>query len=441
LLVGAIGFSWIQREPVEVSFSDEAGAQSGATTPDQDADKAENKNELTAPAAGEVIEPRIDGPSSALLKPFSIRETDRVRAGETLSAAMARHNVTGKDANLIIDSLKKLVNLRGVKRGDALIFEYAISTGEAEQQLAALEYVTMGSIGAPVRYRATRSAGQFLLSRYEPDVKTSVKKLQGRVSGSLYGSMLSAGGDASLVSRFTEFFGHQVDFYRDAQKDDAFKILVETRHADGRFIGYGKVLAAEYNNAGRRYRGFYYASEDGRISGIYDEKGRSLVSGVLTAPMDFARITSKFGSRFHPIQKRMKPHNGVDYGARVGTPFWSVADGVVVEARYSSSAGNMIRVRHKGGVVTEYFHAKSIAKGIYAGARVRQKQVLGYVGTTGNSTGPHLHFGMLVDGRYTNPSKRVIPAGDPVPQRHLTVFRSKVAPMVAHLENESLSQG
>jgi len=431
LLVAAIGVAWMQSDPVEISFSDdESGASVGAPAAPAAVPAATDKD---------LTDPSTDGPSSALFKPFSIRESDRVRSGETLFSAMARRHIARTDANLVVDSLKKLVNLRAVRQGDALIYEYRVADNGVDQELTAVEFVAVGSAGAPVRYRATRGDNEFLLSRYESDIKTSVRKLQGRVTGSLYGSMIGAGGDASLVSRFTEFFGHQIDFYRDAQKDDAFKILVESRYADGRFIGYGKVLAAEYNNAGRRYRGFYYESEDGRIAGIYDEKGNSLVSGILTAPMDFVRITSKFGRRFHPVHGVVRPHNGVDYGARAGTPFWAVADGVVLEARFSSSAGNMVRVQHKNGVMTEYFHAKGFAKGIHRGARVKQKQILGYVGSTGHSTAPHLHFGMKINGRYTNPSKRVVPAGDPVPNRHLTVFRSKVAPMVADLENESLS--
>ena len=286
-----------------------------------------------------------------------------------------------------------------------------------------------------MRYRLERSFdGQWLSHKLETTVTQQKTVLTGRISSSLYEGILSAGGDAVLVNRFSELFGWQLDFYREAQKGDIFKMIVETKYAQGRRIGFGQVLAAEYNNRGRVYQGFRFESDDSKIRGFFDAKGQSIEKGFLRSPMALTRITSRYGQRFHPVLQRQKKHNGVDYGAPTGTPFWSIADGVVLEARYSPTAGRMVRIRHRGGYVTEYFHASRIAAGIRPGSSVRQKQVIGYVGTTGRSTGQHLHFGMMLNKNYVDPSRQRFPAGQPLPTRLVDRYRAHIRPLVEELK-------
>jgi murein DD-endopeptidase MepM/ murein hydrolase activator NlpD len=199
------------------------------------------------------------------------------------------------------------------------------------------------------------------------------------------------------------------------------------------------VLAAEYINAGRTHRGFLFASKDKKVKGLFDDKGNSMEKDFLKNPLELARITSRFGQRFHPVLKRRRQHNGVDYGAARGTPFWAVASGTVVDARYSRTAGNMVRIKHKNGLITEYFHASRFAKGIRKGARVQQRQVIGYVGTTGRSTGPHLHYGMVKRGRHVNPSRQKFGSSTPVPEKHLAEYLKTIAPLLAELDALEIS--
>ncbi len=367
--------------------------------------------------------------------PFMVRITERVGSRETLSQAMTRASIAGPQAVAITDLLAKMINLRTIRAGDVLVVEKGLDYTQAESPINLFELIRQENYGLPVRYRLERSqTGEWLSQKIETTVTEERTVLTGRISSSLYEGILAAGGDAALVNRFSELFGWQVDFYREAQKGDVFKMIVETKHAEGRRIGFGQVLAAEYKSGSRVFQGFRFESEDSGVRGFFDAKGESIEKGFLRSPMALTRITSRYGQRFHPVLQRQKKHNGVDYGAPTGTPFWSIADGVVLEARYSPTAGKMIRVRHRGGYVTEYFHASRIAAGIRPGSTVRQKQVIGYVGTTGRSTGPHLHFGMMLNKNYVDPSRQRFPAGQPLPTRLVERYRAHIKPLVEELK-------
>ncbi|MDA0712576.1 MAG: peptidoglycan DD-metalloendopeptidase family protein [bacterium] len=384
-----------------------------------------------------------------LKDPYLSRVSDRIRSGESLSAALARHGISGQETFKLAEALRKKLNLRGIQPGDVFVIERqqnpqvaaVVVGGSAVSNLIAFELVRLDSFGVPTRFRAVREDAKLLanenltfnVTQIETPVVKRSQAIAGKISSSLYEGILYAGGDPTLVDRFSDVFAWQLDFYREAQKGDGFKMIVEARYADGRFIGYGRVLAAEYNNAGRQYRGFYYESADGQLVGTFDEQGNSLERSFLQSPMELTRITSRYGQRFHPVLRKRKRHNGVDYGAPTGTPFWSIADGVVVEARYSPTAGKMIRIRHPNGYMSEYFHASRIAPNIHVGVAVKQRQVIGYVGTTGRSTGPHLHFGMMLNKQYVNPAKQKFPAGKAVPARLVKNYLSKVKPLIKEL--------
>jgi murein DD-endopeptidase MepM/ murein hydrolase activator NlpD len=278
---------------------------------------------------------------------------------------------------------------------------------------------------------------RFAVEVVDAPVTIAVEGITGSVRGSLYNGLLDAGGDALLVNRFVDVFAWNVDFYRQTQSGDTFRVLVEKRFAtdngEQKFLGWGKVVAAEYVNAGTTFRGFSFASNDQQFAGYYDERGESLQRTFLKNPMEVTRITSSYGSRFHPVLKKQKKHEGVDYGAPTGTPVWSVADGVVVEARYSGSAGNMVLIQHGNGMRTEYFHLSRIGEGVRAGARVEQKQTIGYVGSTGLSTGSHLHFGLLRGGQHLDPAAQKFETAKPLPEGYRAEFDAFVAPLLAQL--------
>jgi len=378
----------------------------------------------------------------SLGQPDTVRITDRVLKGESLSQALQRMGFSQVESATITDLLQKEINLKLIKPSDVIISERQaeeniVSQAKSQPWFESFELARNDPNGVPIRYRIERRsanvANDYVLRKIEPEVQSQVETLSGTINSTLYEGILYAGGEPALVNRFSDFFGWQIDFYREPQKGDTFKMVVETKYVDGRFIGYGRIKAAEYKSGSRVFRGFTYESADGQESGIYDENGLSSEKTFLGSPLEIARVTSRFGARFHPILKKQKVHNGVDYGARVGTPFWSIADGVVLEARYSPSAGNMIRIKHHNGYVTEYFHASKIAHGIRTGVKVRQKQIIGYVGTTGRSTGPHLHFGMMLGKAYVNPIKQNFPRGHQLNKNDIARFKKTIAPLVAEL--------
>lgn len=369
---------------------------------------------------------------------------DALRPNEGMSTALARNGVSANDVSSLVHALKGHLELRSLRAGVSFTLQMKPANSSSKKaDLASLELKTRAASGVPRTIVATRrepavtdlSAGaRFDVAVTDAAIETKVEGVAGSVRSSLYQAMLAAGEDAVLVSKFADVFAWNIDFYRQTQPGDQFKVLVQKRYAGGRFLGYGDVLAAEYVNAGTSHRGFIFASNDGKHTGTYDAEGAALQRTFLKSPMEIARLTSSYGMRFHPVLGRKKKHEGVDYGAAMGTPVWSVADGVVKEARFSKSAGNMILVQHMNGLATEYFHLSRYAQGLKQGARVKQKQVIGFVGSTGMSTGPHLHFGMRKSGAHVDPSKQKFPNAKPVPKNYRTEFNDLVEPLLAQLK-------
>lgn len=384
-------------------------------------------------------------------------EHDLLKPGEALGTALARHGVGADDVSNLVRDLKGVLEVRSLRTGarysvrvdGGVLTRFTFKTTSKDNvprtitasRLPAVDLPVVDVAGPPTR-GSTRTVPverppRFAIDVADAPVTIAVEGVTGTVRGSLYNGMLDAGGDALLVNRFADVFAWNVDFYRQTQSGDTFRVLVEKRFAndDGqqKFLGWGKVVAAEYVNAGTTFRGFSFVSKDEQFSGYYDERGESLQRTFLKNPMEVTRITSSYGSRFHPVLKKQKKHEGVDYGAPTGTPVWSVADGVVVEARYSGSAGNMVLIQHGNGMRTEYFHLSRIGEGVRAGTRVEQKQVIGYVGSTGLSTGPHLHFGLLRGNQHLDPGAQQFEAAKPLPESYRAEFDAFVAPLLAQL--------
>lgn len=370
--------------------------------------------------------------------PVKVTITDRVRSGETLSHALGRHGITGDTVNTLVAALKGTLDMRSIRPGDAytLVEDRAEGTKTAGlTSLDAFEYRPKNSL-APVVIEATKkTAGTgYDVKKTETPVVSKVVALSGVVTSSLYNAMRDRGENIQLVNNFVDVFAWNVDFYRETQKGDRYKVIVEKQYAEGRFVGYGRVLAAEYVNAGEVHRGFRFKSKDEKVHGTFDDKGESIERTFLKSPLEITRVTSNFGQRFHPVLKSWRQHKGIDYGAPRGTPFWAVADGTVERAEYSSTAGNMIVLRHSNGYTSEYFHANAFAPGIRVGTKVRQRQVIGYVGNTGRSTGPHLHFGLLRANGHIDPAKQKFPSAKPVPSTHLEEYTKAIGALRAELE-------
>jgi len=245
---------------------------------------------------------------------------------------------------------------------------------------------------------------------------------KGVIENSLYVSALDAGVKEAIILEFAEAWGWTIDFATQVQSGDRFIILYEKRTRDGKDAGVGRVLAGEFTNGETSYDGYLFEDADGKPA-YYNGNGEAMVKQFLKAPLSYNRITSGFTyARFHPVTQQTGPHLAIDYAAPIGTPIRAVGDGVIRRAGWNGGYGNAIDIHHNDVYDTRYAHLSSFAKGIRAGVRVEQGQVIGYVGSTGWSTGPHLHYEIHKFGTPVNPLLIELPPGDPVAEEKKEAF-------------------
>jgi murein DD-endopeptidase MepM/ murein hydrolase activator NlpD len=254
-------------------------------------------------------------------------------------------------------------------------------------------------------------ANQLIISKkdnsYDVKLKTfpvnsSMFIVTGIINTSLIEAVLKVGEKEELAYEIANILEWEINFFKDIRKGDSFKILLEKKFCDGKFLGYGKIYAIDFVNNGRAVRALRF--EDGKYVGYYSPDGKSMKKGFLKAPLKYSRISSRYThSRLHPVLHIRRPHHGVDYAAPRGTPVHATADGKIIERRYSKSAGNYVKIRHSNGYVTIYMHFSRFRKGQYVGKHVSQGEVIGYVGSTGYATGPHVDYRIKKFGKYLNP--------------------------------------
>jgi murein DD-endopeptidase MepM/ murein hydrolase activator NlpD len=277
--------------------------------------------------------------------------------------------------------------------------------------------------------------GELVATEVRRETDVELVGAGGTIERSLSACITGRGEHPSLVSFFVDVFAYDIDFHVDTHPGDTFRILVEKESIDGAFLRYRRVLAAEYRGKVGAHRAFWWQPPGGKKGRYVDDRGRGVAKTLLKTPLKYTRISSGFDRhRMHPILHREKGHYGVDYAAPRGTPVWASADGTITFRDRKGGAGNMIVLDHGGGLKTVYMHLDSFARGQKVGQRVAQKTVIGYVGSTGLSTGPHLHFGLKVGGRYVDPTEFEMQRGPGVPRKHMKGFRRERARLGARLE-------
>jgi murein DD-endopeptidase MepM/ murein hydrolase activator NlpD len=258
-------------------------------------------------------------------------------------------------------------------------------------------------------------------------VETRVAYAQGAITSNFWNAGLAAGMDDGQIINLANVFGWDIDFALDLRKGDSFNVVFENRYIDGEFIGQGKILAAEFVNQGEVFQAIRFT--DGSY---YTPDGKSMRKAFLRAPVNFRYISSNFKrKRFHPIQKRWKAHNGTDYRANRGTPVVAAGNGKVIQATYNKYNGNYVFIQHGDGVLTKYLHFSKRA--VKKGQRVKQGQVIGYVGTTGMSEAPHLHYEFLVNGVHRNPRTVKLPDAKPIAKKYRQQFKQLAAQRIKEL--------
>ena len=292
---------------------------------------------------------------------------------------------------------------------------------EDEKGFARFEY----EIDGDQRLVVVREGDKFVPTLEKIEYEVHLEKVEAAIDSSLFLTMSQLGEEAILAVRMADIFAWEINFIRDVQPGDSFAILIEKRYRDGKFSSYGKLLAAEFVNQGSKYEAYAFEDATG-IPMYFNAAGDSLKRAFLKAPLAFTRISSQFNlKRVHPIFKEVRPHPAVDYAAPTGTPVKAIGNGEVTFKGPGKGAGNYIVLKHFNGYESMYLHLNGFAKGLNKGDKVRQGEVIGYVGSTGYSTGPHLDFRMKQGGKYINPNALLTPRAESVDKKSLNAFKTK----------------
>jgi murein DD-endopeptidase MepM/ murein hydrolase activator NlpD len=345
-----------------------------------------------------------------------------VKERGTLFKSLSEKNIPLRWIDLIISKLKPLVNFKKIKGGT-----YQFIT-DVKGELVKFIYEA-----SPTEiYEIEKDSQGYIAQRKKVPLETRLVKVVGEIRSSLFEAMDAAGEQDPLTIAFAEILAWEIDFYKDVREGDQFKVVVEKIYKGDQFIQYGTIHAVEYQRGEKIIRGIRYKE------GYYNEKGISLKKAFLKSPLRFNRISSTFSrARKHPILGGVRPHYGVDYAAPPGTPIWAVADGVVTSCGWNSGFGNQVILRHMNGYMTCYGHLSGYGPGIRKGVRVRQQQIIGYVGSTGLSTGPHLDYRLVKDNQFRNPLKETFPIGLPIEKGEMETFRQRRDGMLVWLDGES----
>ncbi len=337
--------------------------------------------------------------------PFPLEH--EIRRGDTLDGVLRRAGVPEAELHQASTAVSEVLDPRKLRARDSFY-----SMVHRDDGLVGIRLPRRGQ-GVVL---ADRNHGVWT-SRYRPYRRSHVRRLvRGDLHGALESSIRRAGGPANLAESMARVLQWDLDFNRDLRVGDRFEILFDELLLDGQLQGVDRIHALRYRNRDRWLEAYRFpdgAPEDRGSNRYYDADGQPLQRQFLRSPLPYSRVTSRFSlSRFHPILKRRLPHYGVDYGAPVGTPVRATADGTVVSAGVRGGGGRTVRLRHANGYLTAYLHLSGYAQGVRAGARVNQGQVIGYVGSSGLSTGPHLDYRVQSNGRWINPATLV---SEPVP--------------------------
>ncbi len=321
-----------------------------------------------------------------------------VGRGETFAALLMRAGASPMDAQRAIQSMSDVFNPRALRTGQAINLVFA---GDTEERLSGIAF--RAEPGVSVTANRVRD-GEFQARQVMMPVTYEIARIAAPVEGSLYASALRLGATDREISALADAFSYDVDFQRDVRPGDKFELVFERFYDDeGNTVRTGDLLFISLESrAGARH--FYRFQPPGETrADWYDSDGRSARKFLMKTPINGAHLSSGFGMRLHPILGYSRMHRGTDFGAPVGTPIMAAGDGVIERAGPFSSYGNYVRIRHANGYETAYAHMSRFGPGIRTGASVRQGQIIGYVGTTGRSTGPHLHYEVILRGNQINP--------------------------------------
>jgi murein DD-endopeptidase MepM/ murein hydrolase activator NlpD len=369
-------------------------------------------------------EPPVDTGDSRIVR-------GEVKSGVPVIKSLAALGVSAADAQLIINSMAGVFDFRRAKPGQK--FEVAIDK-TTRRPLRFRYEASLTEV-----YVAERRGSGYAARALKIPTDKRTRSFGGTISKSLYAALAELGAFPSLTGSVVDVLSTQVDFYREQRPGDTFRVVVEEESLDGAFLGYGPVLAMEYSGVKSGVRRFFRFRAGDDEPTYYDAKGISVPRSEIRIPLHYTRISSPFGIRFHPVLKRKKLHNGVDFAAPSGTPVWACRDGVVTLAAQAGANGNLVSINHDDGLQSFYAHLSRFAAGIKPGTQVRARQAIGFVGSTGRSTGPHLHFGLKKNGKFIDPLKYKVRPGRPAPPKHAAELAAVIRERGAALDRVKIA--
>ena len=385
-----------------------------------------NQNELQlAIPMPEAMSPEQPSPEAAHTNP--VRElpwqTVKVESGDSLSVIFDRLKLSPQQLLAVVNADKQNNILTRLRPGQRLHFQIDA------HQLQAIRY----DISSERTLMVNLGNDGFVSEVIDHPIEVRSIHAHGVIDSSLFLAGQQAGLSDNVIMELANIFGWDIDFALDIRQGDRFSLLYEEHYLDGEKLRDGRILAAEFNNRGDTFQAVLFTDSEGRGQ-YYSPDGRSMRKAFLRSPVDFRRISSTFQrERFHPVLGERRPHRGVDYAAATGTPIKAAGDGRVIFRGVQGGYGNTVILQHGNNITTLYAHMSRYQKGVTNGTRVRQGQVIGYVGKTGLATGPHLHYEFRINGQHKNPLTVKLPDAEPIPAKYREQFRQQSAPLLAQL--------
>lgn len=326
-----------------------------------------------------------------------------VKKGDSLGSILGNLHIESIEIYSAVKALNKLFKASKLKVGDKIYVYYQEDETPAGTKSMILNKAKV-YVSDTVRYEIIRtSTGDFFAKKVEVELFSKLQVKSGQIKNSLYVDAIDAGIPPAIIMEFIRFYSFDLDFQRDIRKGDKFQIFYETYYnSEGEFVKNGDIIFCKFITGGKELANYKYTTTKGSTL-YFNEKGSSVKKALLRTPISGARMSSRFGYRKHPILGYNKLHTGIDFAARSGTPIYAAGNGTISFVGWKGGYGKYIKIRHNGRYSTAYAHMSRFAKGMRNGAKVKQRQVIGYVGTTGRSTGPHLHYEVLNRGRPINP--------------------------------------
>ncbi|MES9971762.1 MAG: peptidoglycan DD-metalloendopeptidase family protein [Candidatus Thiodiazotropha sp.] len=378
----------------------------------------ENQPVVEADAAPAVAETEEKSPEFHTL-------TYKIKNGDSLASIFKKHDLSANLLHRIVHSSDTAKKLTDIRPGEVLYVDL-----DHEQNFLGLR-LEQSKIKS-LKISAVEDGFEAVELSREVEVRTN--HISGIIENSFYGAAKEAGLSEKLIMQMAGIFGWDIDFALEIRSGDQFTVIFEEDYLDGEKLRDGPILAAEFVNRGRSYRALQYTDDGGR-SDYYSPDGRSMRKAFLRAPVDFRRISSRFSrERYHPVLGKKRPHRGVDYAAKTGTPIKAAGDGKIIHRGKKGGYGRTVIIKHGQTYTTLYGHLSRYNKKAKRGNKVKQGQTIGYVGSSGLATGPHLHYEFRVNGVHRNPLTVKLPAAKPIAKKYREDFQLKIQPLLSKLE-------